>query len=188
MKNEIRKKILEQRSQLYSQRQEHQNAIEQALFALPELATAKTIFCYVDYRGEVETRLIISSLLKAKKTVCVPYLETKKPPMLAKHLLSAGELTPGIYGIETASSAASEINIDHIDVAIVPGVAFDKQGNRLGYGGGFYDEFLARTRRDCVKIAPAFPFQIVPHISPDDWDTPVDIIVTPAGVIRTGVD
>ena len=184
MKKELRKKILNQRSQPFLERETQTQKIEQKRFNLPELVKAKTVFCYAAYRGEVETRPLIVALLKAGKTVCVPYLTSKKPPMAAKQLLNVRELTPGVFGIDTSPDSAPFISMEQIDAAVIPGAAFDKKGNRLGYGGGFYDEFLARTRPDCVKIAPAFPFQIVPDLKPDEWDIPVDFIVTPDEVVR----
>lgn len=184
MKKELRKKILNRRSQPFLERETQTRNIEQKLLNLPQLLKAKTVFCYAAYRDEVETRLLITAMLKAGKTVCVPYLASKKPPMFAKQLLHIGDLTPGIFGIDTAPDSAPVIAHDRIDAALIPGAAFDKKGNRLGYGSGFYDEFLARTRPDCIKIAPAFPFQIVPDLKPDEWDIPMDVIVTPDEIVR----
>lgn len=184
MKKELRKKILNLRSQTFLDRDSQTRIIEQNLLKLPELVKAKTVFCYAAYGGEVETRPLIAAMIEAGKTVCVPYLAAKKRPMAAKQLLNVRELTPGVFGIDTSPDSAPFISMEQIDAAVIPGAAFDKKGNRLGYGGGFYDEFLAGTRPDCVKIAPAFPFQIVPDLKPDEWDIPVDFIVTPDEVVR----
>lgn len=185
MKNRLRKSLLEKRLKEFPERDIEQGQIEELLFPLPEMITAQTVFCYVDYRGEVKTRNIIKQLLKEGKTVCVPYLKSSKPPMKAKKINSLDELTEGVYGIETAPTEAQEVSPEEIDVVIVPGAAFDTQGNRLGYGGGFYDEFLSRLNRNKTKcIAPLFSFQLVKKVPTDDRDEPVDILVTPSRVHR----
>lgn len=185
MKNQLRKTILTERVSRLTDSEKEQEQIEKSVFSLPEITIAQTVFCYVDYRGEVKTRNIINQLLKMGKTVCIPYLESRNPPMKALQISSLDELIEGVYGIETVPTAGREIKPDEIDAVIVPGVAFDTKGNRLGYGGGFYDEFLSRINRNKAKcIAPLFAFQLVNEIPGDEWDEPMDILVTPSRVLR----
>jgi 5-formyltetrahydrofolate cyclo-ligase len=74
--------------------------------------------------------------------------------------------------------------VDRLDLVVVPGVAFDPQGNRLGWGAGYYDRLLAQVRADAPIVALAFECQIVPAIPPESHDVPVDVIVTEQRIIR----
>lgn len=107
----------------------------------PEFVSAKTVFCYVSAHGEVDTHNLIEELLK-KKTVVVPYCVDKDGHMAACPIESMNDLTEGSFGIPEPVSP-QEFPKHKIDFVIVPGVAFDEDGYRLGYGKGYYDRFLS---------------------------------------------
>ena len=106
-----------------------------------EFRNAKTVFCYVSYNGEVETLNLIREILKSK-TLTVPYCIDDNGNMIAVNIHSADDLVKGHYGIPEPKNPV-EFPKEEIDFVIVPGVAFSKDGYRLGYGKGYYDRFLA---------------------------------------------
>ena len=111
------------------------------LNAFTEFKTAKVIFCYVSAHGEVGTHTLIEELLKEKEVV-VPLCTDKCGNMIAVKINSPNDLTEGSFGILEPKTPV-EFPKEKIDFAIVPGIAFDKEGFRLGYGKGYYDRFLS---------------------------------------------
>lgn len=106
----------------------------------PEYISAQTVFCYISAHGEVDTYSLIEELLKTK-TVVVPYCLDTDGNMIASSIKSLGDLKEGKFGIPEPVSPM-EFPKSEIDFVIVPGVSFDQNGYRLGYGKGYYDRFL----------------------------------------------
>ena len=106
-----------------------------------EFKNAKTVFCYVSYNGEVDTLDLLSEISK-EKTLVVPYCIDDDGNMIAVKINSTDDLVKGMYGILEPKKPV-EFPKEEIDFVIVPGVAFSKDGYRLGYGKGYYDRFLA---------------------------------------------
>ena len=106
----------------------------------PEFVEARTVFCYISAHGEVDTYKVIQELLKDKK-VLVPYCINEEGDMIACPINSLKDLKEGKFKIPEPESP-EEFPKEKIDFVIVPGVAFDKNGYRLGYGKGYYDRFL----------------------------------------------
>ena len=113
----------------------------EALRCYPSFNEAKVVFCYVSSKGEVKTHSLIEELLK-EKTVVVPYCTDKEGSMIAVKINSLDELKEGSFGILEPINPI-EFPKGKIDFVIVPGLAFDKEGYRLGYGKGYYDRFLS---------------------------------------------
>ncbi len=178
-KQEIRKEMLEKRRQLT------QEDVEAGGLQLLEkfraggyLQDVRTAFIYVSAKNEVSTLPLISYLLSHGVQVCVPktfgegYMEA-----CVIHNLER-DLKPGAYGIlepVTEEKAATET----IDLVIVPGVAFDKNGNRIGYGAGYYDRFLQRKELPghVEKLGVCYAFQVVDAIVADNTDIPMDEVI-----------
>lgn len=112
-----------------------------SLNAYKEFQDAKTVFCYVSYNGEVDTINLLSDILKTK-TLVVPYCIDNDGNMIAVKISSADNLEKGMYGIPEPKNPVP-FPKEEIDFVIVPGVAFSKDGYRLGYGKGYYDRFLS---------------------------------------------
>lgn len=106
-----------------------------------EFQNAKTVFCYVSYNGEVETLELLSCIAK-EKTLTVPYCIDDNGNMIAVKISGTDDLKKGMYGILEPQNPVP-FPKEEIDFVIVPGVAFSKDGYRLGYGKGYYDRFLA---------------------------------------------
>ncbi|RKD30087.1 5-formyltetrahydrofolate cyclo-ligase [Thermohalobacter berrensis] len=147
---------------------------------------SKNIMAYVDFRNEVKTEHIIKTALSKGKNIFIPITITKTKELLLSQLKDYdNELTKGTYGIlEPKEEYIRKSDPDLLDLIIVPGVAFDKRGYRIGYGGGYYDRFLGKLNKEIPKIALAFDVQIVPKIIPDKFDIPVDFIITENAIIN----
>ena len=155
------------------------------LLALVEYRRAAVIMTYVDFRNEVKTAELIKNSLALGKLLAVPLIDLQARQLIPSLLLDFPEdLAPNAWGIlEPAPGRRRPLPPEKIDLVIVPGVAFDEKGNRLGYGGGFYDCFLPRTRADTFFVALAFELQIRPEIPTGPADCPVHCLVTEKRVI-----
>lgn len=149
------------------------------LIELEECKGPKNIMFYLSYGSEVLTFDTINLALMTGMRVFVPYLVGKEMEATEIHNLS--DLKTTDYGI-LEPIKRDKAHKEDIDIVIVPGIAFDIKGNRIGSGLGFYDRFLKNST--AKKIGIAFDFQIIDEIEPTDLDIPVDIIVTEKRVIR----
>ncbi len=163
---------------------EKSSAINKRLLHLEEYAKAKTLMFYVGINKEVKTEEAIKAALNAKKNVAVPVTDLEKGRITPVKLSSLSSLKPGAYGI-LEPSGGKEVDEKEIELVIVPGLAFDSEGNRVGYGLGFYDRFLRNS--GAKKIALAYEMQIVDRVLATGNDVPMDLIITEKQVIRRGV-
>lgn len=156
------------------------------LWALPEYREAKQIMSYVAFRHEVETRDIITCAMKTGKRVAVPLTVSREKKLIPSQVYDFPEdLAPGCWGIlEPRTETLRPVDPSEIDLVLVPGVAFDRKGNRVGYGGGFYDRFLAQLPAGSTSVVLAYSFQVLPEVRHGQNDWPVDIIITEAEIIR----
>ena len=181
-KSALRKKILDLlRNQKEEDRLKKSRAIQDRLFALPEFQRSPCIMFYASFEGEVDTTNMIKQALKLKKRIALPTI-VKNQKRLVPYLIHDfdKDLTPGPYGIlEASDKNAGPIDIDQLDLVIVPGIAFDRNNKRLGRGAGYYDRFLSGLPSDTPTIGLAFDFQIfpsLPHV--DAHDTPVTRVIS----------
>lgn len=173
-KNEFRKKILARlKSQKESMRLSKSLAIKRRLFNLSEFRDAGIILFYASFDGEVDTLDMIKEAQQMGKSIGLPKIDRQNNlfmPILTRYLDK--ELASGAYGIkEPISSEGKTLSLEDIDLVIVPGVAFDKENNRLGRGKGYYDRFLKMLPASTPTVGLAFDFQIVntlPFIEPHD--------------------
>lgn len=141
---------------------------------------AKNILAYMHTGSEVRTDGIIAYGLMLGKKVYVPRVREKE--MAFHEIRDINECTPGFMGIleppEDAPVFAFDKETEKEDtLMILPGLAFDKKGGRLGYGGGFYDRYLAE-HPNCIKMGIAYDFQFIGEVVKDEHDIPVDILIT----------
>ncbi len=178
MKKLIREALLQKR-ELHTATEEDSNRITQKLLSLPEIKVSKYILLYYPHKNEVNTLPVIQKLLKEGKSVLLPKVQGKDIiPIKINNLF---QLKKGYAGIKEPEGEA--VSPEKIDVVIVPGVAFDRKGHRLGYGKGYYDRFLLKTK--AKKIGLAYDFQIVQEIPAEEHDVPLDLIITPTQIIHT---
>ncbi|CCO08075.1 5-formyltetrahydrofolate cyclo-ligase [Desulforamulus hydrothermalis] len=187
-KNTLRKQMLAARSSLTEQaRQDKSRRITEQLLALPCYQTARTVMAYLDYRSEVATELLITHALQAGKRLAVPVVNRQDKTMLPSLLENfPQDLVPGPYGIrQPAPGSIRPVPVQELDLVLVPGVAFDARGNRLGYGGGYYDRFLPRLRPDARAVGLAYQLQLSGCLSSclGPHDQPVHMVITEKGVL-----
>lgn len=186
MKKSFRKNALQIRANIPTdQRTLKSQKISKQVLSLPQTIKARTISVYVDFRSEVETRKLIQSLLDSGKIVALPvvHYDTWELKFVAISSLDCLIQTPK-HIWEPAPGFGQEIPIQDLDLILLPGAAFDYRGNRLGYGGGFYDRVLSQRRSDTAAVGLAFTEQLVDAVPTEEKDEKVDAIVTDIGVIH----
>ena len=185
-KKQLRRRIIDERDKLtYDQIVEKSRSVAENFWDLDIYQRADTIMYFISFGSEIDTRPIIDKSLMEGKTVLVPRPIKEEKKMIASCLLNWDEdLTAGVYGIlEPLPEKTRPVEPETIDLMVVPGVAFDPRGNRLGYGGGYYDRFFNLLRRDTPLVAIAFEMQIVDDVPVESWDRKVDILITEERVI-----
>jgi 5-formyltetrahydrofolate cyclo-ligase len=159
--------------------------VQESLFTFEKYMSADTVMFFAAFRSEVVTvPMIEAAIVQGKRAVSpVSILETHELlPCLIRDITT--DLAPGAYGIpEPPPGQRVAVDVSDIDFLCLPGLGFDTAGNRLGYGGGYYDRFMERLRPGCTLAALAFSFQIVDHVPHAPHDKPVQYIVTDQGVI-----
>jgi len=174
LKNALRHHALSRRrSLLPAQRQRANAAITRRLTALPDFLAATRVLFYVSLGEEVETRALLASSL-GKKTVFAPRVEGDR--LEIHEISSMDQLQPGAFGILEPVADSPVVDASLVEVALIPGAAFDLRGNRIGYGKGFYDRLLPGV--SALKIALAFDRQIVESIPAEPHDIAMDLLVT----------
>jgi len=174
-----------------SERRARSESATARLLALPELAAlagaGQTIAGYVAARGEIDPAPALMAAAAGGAAVALPRVATEAP-RLRFHRADAGPLTSGRFGLQEPGAAAPEVAPEELDVVIVPGLAFDPEGRRLGFGGGYYDgAFEGRgsgSGRRPALIGLCYDFQIVARCPAGAGDVPVDLVVTDARVLR----
>ena len=155
------------------------------LEAMPEFQTAQTVLFYVGVRDELPTLAAIEAGLHCQRTIAVPYCEGRHLKLAT--IKSLDDLGKGAFGILEPREElrdSQQLAPSAVDVALVPGVAFDQSGNRIGYGQGYYDRLLSELRVSCLKIGVAFDCQVVPHVPSEPHDQQMDWNATPTQSIR----
>ncbi|QDU98331.1 5-formyltetrahydrofolate cyclo-ligase [Lignipirellula cremea] len=156
------------------------------LLACPEYAAAKTVLWYVDVRDEVRTNAALPQAI-ADKRVAVPYCEAG---LLRLFLLQGvDELERGAYGIREPAVALRKlpgrrIGIEEIDLAVLPGLAFDRRGGRLGYGKGYYDKLLATALPCPFLVGLAYDSQLFPEVPMSEHDIRLHAVATESELYR----
>ena len=155
--------------------------MQERILALPAFGAARTVLLYSPVRGEADTSLLLETLWRRRARVLLPRCRPELPGEMDLFCVTGlAELKPGAWGIPEPDPAACDLHDGcAIDAALIPGVAFDRQGTRLGLGGGYYDRLLAQPdMAACLKIGPAYGFQVVDRLPRETWDRPVDLVVT----------
>jgi len=169
-------------------RQELSGVISQKVLQLKELTAATTIFIYVDFRSEVQTHLLIAELLRQEKRVVVPVTLVKNKTLLPVQIHDlAQDLVPGYCLIPEPRPALREkqlVAAVDIETIIIPGSVFDERGGRLGYGGGYYDRFLAVEAPQARRVGLAFNLQVVDNLTLQKHDQILDLVVTEKRIIQ----
>lgn len=156
------------------------------LMGLPEVRRAQNVMVYLTYKSELSTEFVIHALRAAGKTLYAPRIDQDTSLLLPAYLPPEAELRPGPYDVPEPVGTEC-VDPRRLDAVIVPGVAFDLSGRRLGFGKGYYDRFLAALGGSAVKVGLAYDLQLVPEVPAGPDDVPVDIVVTESRVVRVVV-
>jgi 5-formyltetrahydrofolate cyclo-ligase len=175
-KAKLRNRILRK---LKTQKEESRNRksgrIKSKLFRTQLFKRAKRVMFYVTFDGEVDTRQMITHAKKLGKIVAAPVCRKDKT-MRPCRMKDVTQLVKGLYGVY--EPAVKEfMRLEDLDLVIVPGIAFDTRGNRLGRGKGYYDRFLHKIPKKTTSIGLAFDFQILPDIPIVATDARVDRVI-----------
>lgn len=184
-KDEIRKEILVMRGAHPQPARLIKSAeIGERLFSLDAFARARTVLFYAAKGDEVLTKGMILRALSGGKRVVLPVVRQQDLVLSEIKSFEGDDLAPGKFGI-LEPKIVVPVEPRKIEVVIVPGVAFDEHGNRVGFGKGYYDRLLKRLEKGIPRIGLAYEFQIVPKIPAGEWDIPVHTIITEKRVITT---
>lgn len=181
------------REQAHANRRAQENkdelsaAICEKFIAQSEFALARCLMAYIDVRAEVRTRRHLPKLLGGDKRIVVPYCVDDVLELF--HLESMDELAIGMYKIlepkpELRARPGKRVDVQDIDLIMVPGVAFDRRGARMGHGFGYYDKLLEHARRDAPLVALAFECQVFPEIPTQPHDIFMDKIITEQAIYQ----
>jgi 5-formyltetrahydrofolate cyclo-ligase len=160
--------------------------IVETLVALPEFTAAAAVAIYLDARTEVRTRRSLPKLLASGKRIVVPWCDQDELRLFA--LESPDELATGRFGIlepqsELRHQVERQVSPAEIDLFVIPGVAFDRRGTRLGHGRGYFDRLLARARQDAKLVGLAFECQLFDTLPSETHDIRMHQIITENGVL-----
>lgn len=185
-KKELRKDIIEKRSLLTEENiVEYSKMITDTLKELDSYKNAKRIMSFVSMKDEVDTHPLIEQAIAEGKSIVVPITVDATRELLLSDLFDLSELEVADHNIEVPKEKSVRlVQPGTIDLVLVPGVAFAKDGHRVGYGGGYYDRFLVSLDKSVTKIAIGFDLQVVDKVPTQDFDIPVDSIITEKGIIN----
>ncbi len=172
----IRDKMLTRRSQCdLAQRHDSGRVVQERFLALDAFGSAQCLALYSPIRNEVETALVAKAALAAGKRVVYPRVEGDQ--LVFVQITDLTRLKPGSFNVPEPAGGVIADPAD-IDLCVVPGVAFDRKGHRLGYGRGFYDRFLSSCRQQMLRVGFAYDFQVVDCLPTGEYDQSLSVIVT----------
>lgn len=197
-KNRLRRKLLQLRDRELTAEYRRRSSVEitERLWTLPAFCGAKEVFIYASYRGEVETLPLIARLLEPEaqpgKRVALPRVLDRCGRMAFYWITRTDDLTRGYRGIPEPAAHCAPAALPECRAlfVVMPAVAADEYGNRMGYGGGYYDRYLAgihgRKRLMSGVAALAFEEQLVAELPTEETDFRPDYIITQKRTIRRG--
>ena len=164
--------------------------IVEAVLARDDFRHARSVMAYASFGSEVDTSVLCDAVLAAGKTLLLPRVD-KAGDAIRVHAVRdlARDLETNRWGIREPRATCAEVTPAHLDFVLVPGVAFDARGNRLGYGKAYYDRLLAASRRAGgapTLVAAAFGVQIVDDVPMEAHDVPIPTVLTEHGALLEG--
>ena len=159
-------------------------AIAKRLFALDAYRNATRVLTYMSFGKELDTHHFFAQVLRDRKIAVLPRIDKGTKSLTLHRVDGRADLVDGIWGILEPRGDAPLMDISDVDMVLMPGLAFDRDGNRLGYGAGFYDRLLANTADKPVRVAAALDCQWVDAVPVDAHDRPCHWLVTETRVHR----
>ncbi|SHJ31621.1 5-formyltetrahydrofolate cyclo-ligase [Dethiosulfatibacter aminovorans DSM 17477] len=186
-KKEIRKRILKKRREMDPAEAAEKSAlIFDRITGLEEFRNAATVGLYLSFDNEVDTFELLKLLKESGKRIVVTYTESREVVLIPVYINDIendfvegawGYLEPKVDQLETAAE-------EDLDFVVVPGVVFDEERNRVGFGKGYYDKYLSKLRDDAVTAAMAYEYQVLEKVPAESHDIKMKIIVTEDRIIR----
>jgi len=180
-KDAIREDILQRRRDLDTEiLRSKSRSIIQRVLDWNGFRDAKSVLIYLSRRGEVETDALVQEALDRGKTVGVPVIDKKNNELAVSQVSGLDiEFEVGPFGIrEPAKQFLKPLALKNLDLVIAPGLAFDKQGGRIGYGKGYFDRLLARMPQTTLRAGLALEFQVYDSLPQTTADVPMHVVVT----------
>lgn len=189
LKNKLREALKAKRNSLSDDEMAGMSkVIKDQILGLDIYKSSSNILSFISFPKEVDTKELIKSALDCQKNIYAPRVGNKNMDFYKINNLE--DLITSKFGVSEPIPNPNNLfllNEDRLKektIMIIPGLAFDSMGNRLGYGKGYYDEYLSRDyAKNFIKIAVAYDFQIIDEVPTDEYDIPVDFIVTPSTII-----
>ncbi len=179
-KNWLRKEFLAKRQLLQEEEKRERNRrIIDNLLSLEELRGAEKILLYCAFKGEPDLSPLFGILLSQGKKVILPRVRGKELELVS--ITNGSCFTKGPFGIPEPSEG-STVYPQELELAVVPGIIFDRRGYRVGFGKGYYDRLLSKVY--APKVGVAYSFQVIDNVPAESWDVPVDILITEEEVLR----
>ncbi|MEI6737756.1 MAG: 5-formyltetrahydrofolate cyclo-ligase [Pseudomonadota bacterium] len=184
-KSAMRRQIGNLRDALEGQVRERETAVcVEALLATSEYQNANNILVTMSFGSEIETQEIIKRAFADGKRIALPRVSKKSNDLLLFWIDTNMLLERSAWGIDEPALESPPAMLAEIDFVLVPGLAFDQVGNRLGYGRGYYDRLQKKLRPHALRVAMAFDCQCVDVVPTSTTDEKIDVIVTAAGITR----
>ena len=189
MKRTLRQRIIADRAALpHEERARLSGEITAQLLRLPSYSKAHTVLGYVNFGAEFESEAWIRQALHDGKGLLLPKVNRVTHELDLYRVTDVDtQLAPGAFGIrEPLPQKCVAANLEEADFILLPGVAFGRDGSRLGYGGGFYDKLLARLNHKPTLVAAAYAIQLAEDIPQEATDQKIDCLVTEKEIIQCG--
>lgn len=181
----LRQRLTAQRKALHPDQVDARGLKVQSRFlATPDYQQARTLALYAPFGGEVPTRDILTAAIADGKVVCYPLSHVRGRVLSFRAVRDEAALEPGRLGVREPTDAAELVPVEAIDLFVVPGLGFTRDGKRLGRGGGYYDATLKASRAGSRRVGLAFGEQLVEELPTDEGDVDLDLVVTEHEVFR----
>jgi len=177
LKAEVRKSCLCQRGAL-DERKSKSQIICQKLQDLPEFQKAQTVMLFLNFRDEVETTALAEATIAGKKRLVLPRCAPQGILIPFEVCDLTADIEAGAWEIREPKLTNGKVAPSEIDIIIVPGAGFDLYGNRLGYGGGFYDRFFMLLNPLTPRVALGFECQVIEQVPVDKHDFKMTMLIT----------
>ncbi len=184
VKEQIRRRMRAVRDVLPPEaRRARSEAIAARVTDLAEIEAARVVSAFVAIKSEVDPAPIVAALRARGARIALPRVDVETGRIVLHDHAEAGPLEPGAYGVPEPPSSAPEVDPADVDVVLVPALAADPRGHRIGYGKGYYDRLLP-TLTSAVRCCLIYDFQLVAEVPDVPGDEPVQLVVTDTQTLR----
>lgn len=186
-KSQLRKKILNIRNNMSQEEVINKSdLIMNKLINLDEFKKSKTVFIYMNFNNEVVTSNLIKKMLSNNKRVVIPYTDTKNTVIIPSEIINLeDDLVLNSFGYyEPSYEKIRIVEPEEFDLIVTPGVVFDEELNRVGFGKGYYDRILNKKRKDAKVVAVAYDFQVLNEVPTEEHDVKMNMIITEENIYK----